>query len=220
MPFMRLARVAFWLSSVVLASSAAVAAAPDPETTRPQSYEFIAWSEDSSQFLIKINDPNMTGCIFQVRDTETGAIVKNGKKNAQEIAPDKEAEVKARAKIIKAYKMTQAPVDDASHPKKKDIMLFMGQKGERLVIMGMRGERASKYDTIDVMKDKQGVAAKANQKQLVWDADGSHLAIIYRAKLDNKDTPFEGDFIYVAPFKESKVKKAAPAEDGEKNDDE
>lgn len=220
MTFMRLARVAFWLPSMLLVSPIAEAAAPDPEQTRPQSYEFIAWSEDSSQFLIKVTDPNMTGCIFQVRNTETGEIVKVGKKNAQELAPDKDAEVKARAKIIKAYKMTQAGIEDSSHPKKKDIMLFTGQKGDRLVIMGMRGERASKYDTIDVMKDKRGTVAKATQKQLVWDADGSHLAIIYREKLDDKDTPFEGDFIYVAPFKESRVKKAAPVEDEEKNDDE
>ena len=219
----RFARVAFWLPSLLLLAPAASAAAPDPESTTPLSYEFIAWSEDSSQFLVKVSASNMTGTIFQVRVTATGEIFKpNGKKPAQELAPDKDAEVKALAKIKKLYKMTQPAVEDASNPKKKDIMLFTGQKGSKLVIMGMRGERASKYDTIDIMVDKHGGVAKASQKQLVWDADGSHLAIVYREKLDNKDTPFEGDFIYVGDFKPSKVKAPASDDDGGggKNDDE
>ncbi len=103
----------------------------------------------------------------------------------------------------------QEGVAEANHPTKKDIMLMTGQKGDELVIMGMRGERATRYDTIDLMQDKNKVIAKASQKTLVWDNDGKNFILVYNQKLESKDTPFDGDFFQVFQFKSFKVKGAS-----------
>lgn len=201
----------------LVAAPARAADAPDVATLRPQNFEFIAWSTDSSLVLLKLNDPN-AGLIFQVRDAETGEIFKIGTKPAVFPSPhaaNSDEERKFIKQIVngqkvkvdgKPVKFDQPGVAEATHPVKTDIMLMVGQKGDKLLIMGMRGERVTKYDSIDLLKDKKGVVAKASQKALVWDAEGKNFCLIYRQELKSEDTPFEGDFFVVSKFKPYKVK--------------
>lgn len=197
----------------LLTSASASAETPDPASLRPAEYEVMAWSEDSEQFLVKVKDPN-AGAMFQVWDTKTAQLVKKGNKGLVFPSPSIDDEPKLLKKIIKQNAMTQEVIDSATHPKKSDVMLMTAQKGDQLVIMGVRGDKASKYDSIDIVKDKAGKFAKVNQKQLVWDKDGKHFILVYHAKLTDSDTPFEGDFIATYKFKSSKVKGSSSEGDG------
>jgi len=207
-----------------LFSSPALAAPPDVTSLRPVNYEFVAWSTDSAYILFKLQDPNIPGLIFQVRVAETGEILSMGSKKAvfpSQSAPGSDEEKKFVKQILtgtkvkvngEAVKFDQAGVSDSTHPTKSDIMLLTGQKGDKFVIMGVRGERSSRYDSFDLLKDKTGAVAKAYQKALVWDNDGKNFVLIYHQNLDSKDTPFEGDFFSIQKFKSSKVKSASTEE--------
>jgi hypothetical protein len=184
---------------------------PDPAQTRQEDIEFLLWNEDSSQYLLKVRNASSPATVFQVRDTETGAIVEG--KNAVMTANGHDEEVKALKKLVKAWKLTQAPIVEAVNPRKENIMVMTGQKKDKFVIMGLNGERATKYDSFEVMQDAKGNIAKAFQKQLVWDQDGRHLAVVYRTELEG-ETPFEGDMLYVTKFKTTKVKAPVAAEGG------
>lgn len=193
-------------------SSSALADAPDVSTLRPAEFEIIAWSEDSEQFLVKVKDPN-AGTLFQVRETKSNEIVRKGSKALVFPSPSIDDEPKLIKKIIAQNGLKQPIVDAATHPKKSDISLMTYQKGDKFYIMGLKGERASKYDTIDVIKDKANVA-KVFQKQLVWDQDGKNFILVYHAKLEGGEFPFEGDFIAAYKFKAFKVKGGSSDDEG------
>jgi hypothetical protein len=211
--------------SVVLAalSTPAFAENPDISTLRPANYEFVAWSTDSSLIMLKVQDPN-AGLIFQVRDAKSGDIFRAGNKPQvfpSPHAPNSDEERKFIKQLLngkvkaegQAVKFDQPGVAEAQHPVKSDILLMSGQKGDKLVIMGLRGDKATKYESIELIKDKKGVVAKASQKALVWDASGDNFCLIYRQELKSEDTPFEGDFFMVSKFKAYKVKGGSEKEE-------
>jgi len=200
--------------ALVLVAGPASAKGPDPQETRQENIEFVAWSEDSSSYLVKVTNNSSPATIFQVRDTETGEILKKGKKVAVEIANGQEEEIKVQKKMIRAYGMSQEPITEAVHPRRDNIMVMTGQKKDKFVIMGLNDERATPYDKIDVMRDGKDNLAKTFQKQLVWDQNGRYLAIVYRTKLES-DPIFEGDMMYVTRFKTSRVKSASGEGDDE-----
>lgn len=201
----------------MLVAPAAFADAPDVSTLRPAEYEFVAWSTDGELILLKVRDPN-AGLMFQVREADSGEIFKMGRKAAvfpSPYAPNSDEEQKFIKQLINGRKVRadgqrvkfdQAGVAEAVNPKKDEIMLMVGQKKDKLVIMGLREGRATEYETIDVLTDKRGVIAKASQKALVWTDDGKKFCLIYSQDLDSKDTPFKGDFFEVFKFKSYKVK--------------
>jgi len=207
------------LISTLVLGAAATAKAPDVSTLKAVKFEFVAWSTDSAYILLKVQDPNIPGYIFQVRDTK-GETVKMGNKPAvfpSQFSPNTPEEQKFVKGIMNGkvkvggepIKFDQEGVFEATHPKRSTIMLMTGQKGDKLIIMGMRGERATTYESIDLIQDKNKVVAKASQKALVWDQEGKNFILIYNQKLDSKDTPFDGDFFEVHPFKSFKVKGAS-----------
>ncbi len=198
-------RIAIITAALLTLSTAALAKGPDPLETRQENIEFVLWSEDSSMYMVKVTNANSPATIFQIRDTETGEIVMKGKKAAIELAQTREDEPKVQKKLAKAWNMTQEPVYEAVNPRRENIMVMTGQKKDKFVIMGINGDRATRYEALDVMRDAKGNLSKTFQKQLVWDQDGKHLAIIYRTKLDS-DPVFEGDLIYVTRFKATRVK--------------
>ncbi len=202
-------RLGLGISLLVSFSSGAYADAPDPAVTRQEDIEFVLWNEDSSQYLLKVRNANSPATVFQLRDTESGEIVQG--KNAVMTATGHDEEEKTLKKMVRSWKLTQAPVVESVNPRRENIMVMTGQKKNRFFIIGLNGERATKYESLDVMEDERGQVAKAFQKQLVWDQDGRHLAIVYRTKLEG-DTPFEGDMIYVTRFKATRVKAPAAAE--------
>lgn len=211
--------LAILFSLVALTATPALADAPDPTTLRPANYEFVAWSSDSELILLKVQDVN-AGLLFQVREADSGEIFKMGNKPAVFPSPHAANSDEERAFIKQivtgrkvkrdgqAVKFDQPGKAEAVHPEKTDIMLMVGQRGDQLLIMGMRGERVTKYDSIDLLKDKKGIVAKASQKALVWDNEGKKFCLIYRQELDSPDTPFIGDFFVVSKFKPYKVKGA------------
>jgi hypothetical protein len=160
---------------------------------------------------LKVRNANTPAVVFQVRVTETGEIAPG--KNAVMTANGHDEEVKALKKMAKTWKMTQEPVVEAVNPRKENIMVMTGQKKDKFVVMGLNGDRATRYESFDVMQDAKGNVAKAFQKQLVWDQDGRHLAIVYRTKLEG-ESPFEGDMLYVTKFKATRVKAPVATEDG------
>jgi hypothetical protein len=202
------------------------AAPPDVSTLRPFDLEFVAWSTDSSLILVKMTDPN-SGVLYQVREAKTGEVLRVKDKPmvfpSQE-APGSDEEKKFIKQLMtgKKVKVDGAPVvfdqvgvAEGAHPTKEGLALMTLQKKERFIIIGVRGEKASAYRVLDVIKDKRGIVAKANQKALVWDAKGKNFCLIYRQKLESEDTPFEGDFIHVEKFVSSRVKGAEESEGGD-----
>jgi hypothetical protein len=202
--FTRLLSIAF-VSTLLVGS--AHAKGPNPQETRQEDIEFIAWAEDSSSYMLKVKNANNPATIFQIRDTETGEIIKKGRKPAVEIANGQEEEMKVEKKMRKAWNMTQDPYTEAVHPRRENIMVMTGQKKDKFVVMGVNGERATPYEKIDVMRDGKENLARTFQKQLVWDQDGRYLAIVYRTELKS-DPAFEGDLIYVTRFRTTRVKSA------------
>ncbi len=213
-----------FLVSFALAQ-ASHAAPPDVSTLRATDMEFVAWSTDSSLILLKLNDPN-SGIMFQVRETKTGEVLRVNNKpmvfpSTDPVGSDEEKKFIKQLLTGKKVKVDGQPVlfdqpgvAEAAHPTKEGVALMTGQKKDKFLIVGLRGERASLYRAIDVIKDKLGVAAKATQKALVWDAKGKNFALVYRQKLESVETPFEGDFLHVEKFSSSKVKGADESEEG------
>lgn len=205
------------LASIAVLGASAHAKAPDVSTLRPMQLEFVAWSTDSAYVLIKVQDKNVPGHIYQVRDAK-GEVVRMGNKPA--VFPSQhpplsdegkkfERDIRSgrRVKIDgKPVVFDQDGIFEAQHPRRTEIMLMTGQKGDKLHIIGMRGERATRYDSLHLVQDKSKVIAKASQKALVWDKDGKNFCLIYNQKLESKDTPFEGDFLICQEFKSFKVK--------------
>lgn len=173
-------------------------AAPAVDDQARLTYEFIGFLKDGENFLVRGEDSNM-GPRYEVWDTKDSSFVK--------VFPyTTDDEKKALYKIKREFGETQKPSDDATNPRKKDIMMLVGQKGDKLDIYMMKGDKVTKYDDIKVYKDeKSGNLAKANQKTAVWDADGKYAVIIYSQKLDEKFKSVDRDYIYSFKFKAYKV---------------
>jgi hypothetical protein len=108
--------------------------------------------------------------------------------------------------VRRAFGEIEPTADDATNPR-SDVMMLVGQKGDKLNIYMMRGDRIVQYDSIDVYKDpKSNELAKANQKQAVWDKDGRYAVIIYSQKLDQRFQPVDRDYVYAFRFFPARAK--------------
>lgn len=159
--------------------------------------EFLAFNEDSTEYLVKVLDEQI-GNALQVRSTKDNELIK-----AYPFQPDDEERTIKR--VRKKHSLTQDPHEDPANPKKKALTLLLGQKGDKLVVYVMKGDRIKQYDEIDVLKDKDGNVAKAAMKQLVWDQRGKNVVIVYHQKFDG-DHPWQSDFVYSFKFKSYKAK--------------
>lgn len=174
----------------------ALAAAPSKDDIRRVQLEFLAFNEDSSEYLVKVTDVEI-GTVLQVRSTKDNALVK-----AYPYVLDEEE--KTIKKVRKKHAMTQDPVEDPANPKKKQLTLLLGQKGDKLVLYVMKGDRIKKYDEIEVLKEKDGTTATATMKQLAWDQRGKNVVLIYHQKMPG-DHGFQSDFVYSFKFKSYKA---------------
>lgn len=194
----------------------AFARGPDLELMRETRFEFVAWSTDSSLILLKMDDPQ-AGTLYQVRDAKTGQVFRMGKTAATfpvNFAPNSKQELAFVRQLTngrkvkrdgKGVKFDQKGVAEANNPRRDEIMLLTGQRGSKLLVMGIRGERATRYHSFDLLKADDGTIAEASQKALVWDDSGKNVIIIYNQKLQTPDFAFDGDFFEVLPFKSYKV---------------
>ncbi|TNF23623.1 MAG: hypothetical protein EP329_26985 [Deltaproteobacteria bacterium] len=174
---------------------------------RKVQLEFLAFNEDSDEYLVKVIDEQI-GTVLQVRSTKDNELVK-----AYPYQLD--AEERTIKRVRKKHNLTQDPHEDPANPKKKTLTLLLGQKDDKLVIYVMKGDRIKKYDEIDVLKDKDGNVAKASMKQLVWDQRGKNVVIIFHQKFPG-DHAWQSDFVYSFKFKSYKAK----FDDGDASDDE
>jgi len=159
--------------------------------------EFLAFNEDSDEYLVKVQDEQI-GNALQVRSTRNNELIK-----AYPYQPDDEDRTIKR--VRRKHDLTQDPHEDPANPKKDELTLLLGQKGDKLIIYVMKGDRIQQYDEIDVLKDKDGNVAKAAMKQLVWDQRGKNVVIIYHQKFPG-DHPWQSDFVYSFKFKSYKAK--------------
>ena len=163
---------------------------------RKVQLEFLAFNDDSSEYLVKVIDENV-GTVLQVRSTKDNTLVKAYPYQLE----DEEKTIK---RTRKKHNLTQDPVEDPANPKKKTLTLLLGQKDDKLIVYVMKGDKIKKYDAIDVLKDKDGVTAAATMKQLVWDQQGKNVVIIYHQKFPG-DNGFQSDFVYSFKFKAYKA---------------
>lgn len=193
-----------------LAPSVAAArpAKSDLMDIRKVQLEFLAFNEDSDEYLVKVIDENV-GTVLQVRSTKDNELVKA----YPYMVDDEDKTIK---RVRKKHKLSQDPVEDPANPKKKALTLLLGQKDDKLVIYVMKGDRIQKYDDIPVLKDKDGNLAKATMKQLVWDQRGKNVVIIYHQKFPG-EYGFQSDFVFSFKFKSYKA-KFGDADDSDSDD--
>ncbi len=175
---------------------------------RKVQLEFLAFNEDSDEYLVKVIDENV-GTVLQVRSTKDNELVK-----AYPYMLDDED--KTIRRVRKKHNLSQDPVEDPANPKKKALTLLLGQKDDKLIIYVMKGDRIQKYDDIPVLKDNDGNLAKATMKQLVWDQRGKNVVIIYHQKFPGEHG-FQSDFVYSFKFKSYKA-KFGDADDSDSDD--
>jgi hypothetical protein len=205
----RMDRVSALLSTLVTAAilvglSAPAAMAAQDEYRRI-AIEFVMFSEDSTEYLIKVTDPN-AGTLFHVRNTKTNELVKG-------YPFSEDNEKKILKKMARKHDMTQAPHEDAAHPRKDDVLLMGAQKGKKFNIYVMRDDRARRLNGVTVIKDKDENYAKANLKQLVYDQRGKYVVVVYHQKLPG-EFAFEGDFLHSFKLK-SKDTRFKKSTDGD-----
>ena len=79
------------------------------------------------------------------------------------------------------------------------------QKGAKLTIFIMKGERVKTYGSVAVQKSQDGKkVATANASQLVWGPKGKHVVMVYHQKL-KKPFPWESDSVHAFKFKAYKA---------------
>lgn len=175
---------------------------------RKVQLEFLAFNEDSDEYLVKVIDENV-GTVLQVRSTKDNELVKA----YPYMLDDEDKTIK---RVRKKHNLSQDPVEDPANPKKKKLTLLLGQKDDKLIIYVMKGDRIQKYDDIPILKDKDGNLAMATMKQLVWDQRGKNVVIIYHQKFAG-DNGFQSDFVYSFKFKSYKA-KFGDADDSDSDD--
>lgn len=183
------------LGTAILFSGHATAA-DDIRDIRKVQLQFLAFNEDSSEYLVKVLDENI-GSVLQVRETRNNELVK-----AYPFSADEEDRTVKR--IRARHKLTVDPHEDPANPRKEELTMLLGQKGDKLMIYIMKGEQIKTYDSIPLLTNKDGEVAKATMKQLVWDQDGKNVVIIYHQKFPGQHG-FASDFVHSFKFRSFKV---------------
>jgi hypothetical protein len=203
-----------WFGALILfavMSTSASAQGPDPKTTLQEEIEFLRWSADSDHYLLRVTNANLGGAaVLKIIITETGEVLHQGKKPMVFVVNSKDEEDKMVKRLIKQHNLTQEPVVEAVHPRRDHIMVMTGQKKDKFLIIGLNEDRATRYESIDVMRDEKGKLSEVFQRQLVWDAEGRYLAVVYHTELKGESF-FSGDFVHVTRFRPGRIK--APGED-------
>ncbi len=196
---MRQLAAAIITASVVISVSATTAIAGQADQ-RSVQLEFVAFSENSQEYLVKVVDADI-GPVLQVRSTKKNKLIKA-------YPYDLEREKAMIKRIRRKHKLVQDPVDDATNPRKGYVMMTRDM-GDKLGIYMMRDEKIRLYDELELLKDDDDKPARANQKQLVWDQRGKYAVIIYSQKLEGA-YGFSGDFLHAFKFKSYKASFAEP----------
>ena len=179
---------------VALLASEALAQADFPKSQ--QTMEVVGFSEDGKFFALKTKDEEGRHA-YQVRSSRKGKIEK--------VYSFFDGEEKKTWRKVKRKHAIKAEPSQTPENKKLGITLVTAQKGAKLTIFIMKGERVKTYGSVAVQKSQDGKkVATANAAQLVWGPKGKHVVMVYHQKL-KKPFPWESDSVHAFKFKAYKA---------------
>ena len=161
-----------------------------------QTMEVVGFSEDGKLFALKTKDEEGRHA-YQVRSSRKGKI--------EQVYSFFEGEEKKAWRKVKRKHGIKADPSDTAENEKLGITLVTAQKGEKLMLYVMKGERVKTYGSVPIQKAEDGKkAATANVSQLVWGPKGKHVVMVYHQKL-KKPFPWKSDAVHAFKFKAYKA---------------
>jgi hypothetical protein len=180
----------FFIAITILSLKTAAFAGSDIVKT----IEFIAFSEDSEKYLVKVVDANV-GTLLIIRETKTGNKIKQ-----QQVTKDEEPE--AVKKLEKTYKLKDKGQQGNASPDGKYIIMG-ARKDDIFKVMVMKGEKITSFQKIELKKDGDKVADGV-LKSVIWSSDGNFIIIILHQKLASS-WGVDADFDYPFEFRKSSL---------------
>jgi len=161
-----------------------------------QTMEVVGFSKDGKLFVLKTKDEEGRHA-YQVRSSRKGAIEK--------VYSFFEGDEKKTWRRIKRKHEISAQPSDTAENTDLGITLVTAQKGDKLSIFVMKGERVRKYGSVPVQMSRDGKkAATANVSQLVWGPKGKYVVMVFHQKL-KKPFLWESDSVHAFKFKAYKA---------------
>ena len=161
-----------------------------------QTMEVVGFSKDGKLFVLKTKDEEGRHA-YQVRSSRKGEIEK--------VYSFFEGDEKKTWRRVKRKHEISAEPSETAENTDLGVTLVTAQKGEKLSIFVMKGERVKKYGSVPVQMSRDGKkAATANVSQLVWGPKGKHVVMVYHQKL-KKPFPWESDSVHAFKFKAYKA---------------
>jgi hypothetical protein len=161
-----------------------------------QTMEVVGFSSNGKLFAVKTKDDEGRHA-YQVRTSRKGEIEKVYSFFEGE-------EKKTWRRVKRVHEITMEPSDSPEN-EKLGVTLVTAQKGDKLVVFVMKGEKVKRYGAVSLQKARDGKSvATANVGQLVWGPKGKHVVMIYHQKL-KKPQPWESDFVHAFKLKRYKV---------------
>lgn len=184
--------LALLLASTVQARNAS---GPDFPKTQ-QTMEVLAFSEDGKLFAVKTLDEEGRRS-FQVRSSRKGEI-------EDVVSFFEDDESKSWKRVKRKHKLKADPSDSGEN-EKLGITLVTAQKGKKLHIYVMKGEKVKRYGSVDLLATPDGkTAATSSVKQLIWCPKGKHVVMVYSQKM-KKPHKWESDSVHAFKFKRYKA---------------
>ena len=172
----------------------AMAQSDAPKTQ--QTMEVVGFSEDGKAFALKTKDEEGRQS-FQVRSSRKGEIEK--------VYSYFEADEKKTWRRVRKKHSISADPSKTAENEKLGVTLVTAQKGDKLVIYVMKGERVKMYGSVPLQPSPEGkTSAVANVSQLVWCPKGKHVVMVYHEKL-TKPFPWASDSVHAFKFKAYKA---------------
>jgi hypothetical protein len=161
-----------------------------------QTMEVVGFSANGKVFAVKTKDDEGRHA-YQVRTSKKGEIEKVYSFFEGE-------EKKTWRRVKRAHEITAEPTESPEN-EKLGMTLVTAQKGDKLVVFVMKGEKVKRYGAVSLQKGRDGKSvATANVGQLVWGPKGKHVVMIYHQKF-KKPQPWESDAVHSFKFKRYKV---------------
>ena len=161
-----------------------------------QTMEVVGFSADGKLFALKTKDEEGRHA-YQVRSSRKGAI--------EHVYSFFEGDEKKTWRRVRRKHDIKAEPSQTAENDKLGITLLSAQKGDKLLIYVMKGERIKKYGSVPVQQSQDGKgSATANVSQLVWGPKGKHVVMVYHQKL-KKPFVWESDAVHAFKFKAYKA---------------
>jgi len=144
--------------------------------------DFLGFSSDSRQAMLKIVDPNSGNQIAVFS-------IPKGKRVVAKTFYSESQVGKIKKHLIKKYKISDKGKSAMVDPGGK-VTFFGLVRGKYFVIMAMRGNRTAIFDKISA-----GKATNIVLKAIWWASDGRSMAVIINKKKTSSDYGFDIDTV-------------------------